>query len=59
MEKYCNERPPELIGICTAARVEDEEDSNVVQTSDSLLTDSPVLLTTKEEYKDTLQGGRM
>ena len=46
------------MGACVAARVE-EEDSDIVQASDSLPADSPVLLMTKEEYKDTLQEGGM
>ena len=39
--------------------MDEEEDSNAVQASDSLPADSPVLLTTEEEYKDTLQEGEM
>ena len=38
---------------CAAAKVKEEKDSNALQASDSLPADSPMLLMTEEEYKDT------
>ena len=58
MTKKCqDEKPLWLAEPWVVARVEDIEDIDEVQMVLSLLLDSPILLMTEKEYRNTLQRG--